>query len=163
MGASDVLTEIRTARPSDHAALAALWRLMDDLHARLLPAYFRRPSPSPRTREQLERILEGPDEMLRVAEVGGEVAGLCHVQLYDTPPLAWVTRARRAHIDSLIVAPGARRLGVGRRLVEDGAAWARGRGAAELVLTVWAGNEDAERFYAALGFRVVNAVLGMGL
>jgi ribosomal protein S18 acetylase RimI-like enzyme len=134
---------------------------MDTLHARLLPGYFRRPAAeaAPRSRAEVERILRAPDERLRVAARVGEVIGLCHAQVYDTPPQPALTPCRRTHIDSLIVAPHAQRAGVGRRLVDDAAAWGRGRGASELVLTVWAGNEAAERFYAALGFRSVNTVL----
>jgi ribosomal protein S18 acetylase RimI-like enzyme len=160
MGRGDALISIRDGRPADHEALAALWRLMDELHARLVPDYFRRPTPSTRTRANLERIVNSPDEVVRVAELDGKVVGLCHLILYDTPPLAWVTPARRAHIDSLVVDAGARRRGIGRRLVEDGVSWARGRHADEVVLTVWAGNDEADRFYAALGFRPVNSVLG---
>ncbi len=152
---------IRDATVADLEVLGELWRQMDELHARLHPGYFRRPGAT-RTRVQLERILRSGDEALRVAalEEGGPVVGLCHVQIYDTPPLPWMTPSRRAHIDSLVVAPAARRRGIGRRLVEDGHAWARARGALELVLTVWAGNDEAARFYAALGFQTVNTVLG---
>jgi ribosomal protein S18 acetylase RimI-like enzyme len=133
---------------------------MDRLHARILPGYFRVPPPPGRTREQVERILRSSDEALRVAVVGEAVAGLCHAQVYDTPPLPALTPCRRAHIDSLVVDPVLRRRGIGRRLVEDVTAWGRGRGASEVVLTVWEGNDEAEAFYAALGFGRVNSVLG---
>jgi ribosomal protein S18 acetylase RimI-like enzyme len=134
---------------------------MDTLHARLLPGYFRRPPEElpARSRAEVERLLRSPDDRLRVAELAGEVVGLCHAQVYDTPPQPALTPRRRTHLDSLVVAAHARRRGVGRRLVDDAAAWGRARGASELVLTVWAGNEAAERFYAALGFRSVNTVL----
>jgi diamine N-acetyltransferase len=163
VGRGDAVIAIRTAQAEDHDALAVLWREMDDLHASVQPAYFRRPAPTPRTRTQLERIMRGADQSLRVAGVDGEIVGVCHVELFDTPPLPWAMPARRAHVDSLIVAPGHRRQGIGRLLIEDAAGWARGRGAAELVLTVWAGNDDAARFYAALGFATVNTVLGRPL
>ena len=41
--------------------------------------------------------------------------------------------------------------------------WARTQGATQLLLTVWAGNDDAERFYAALGYRTISQVLGTDL
>jgi ribosomal protein S18 acetylase RimI-like enzyme len=41
----------------------------------------------------------------------------------------------------------------------EAAAWARAHGAAELVLTVWAGNADAEAFYQRLGYRVLSQVM----
>jgi ribosomal protein S18 acetylase RimI-like enzyme len=136
---------------------------MDELHHALLPGYFRRPPVPARPRAEVERILRSDDESLRVAVEDEELVGLCHAQIYDTPPLPAMTPCRRAHIDSLVVAATARRRGVGRALVEDAAAWGRARGATEIVLTVWAGNEAAERFYEALGFGSVNRVLGRGL
>jgi GNAT superfamily N-acetyltransferase len=41
--------------------------------------------------------------------------------------------------------------------------WARDKGASQLLLTVWAGNDEAERFYAALGYRTISQVLGSDL
>jgi ribosomal protein S18 acetylase RimI-like enzyme len=70
---------------------------------------------------------------------------------------------RRAHIEDLVVAGGMRRRGVGRRLMRAAAAWARTRGAGQLVLTVWAGNRDAARFYRALGYSELSRVLKLDL
>ena len=47
--------------------------------------------------------------------------------------------------------------------MQAASAWARDRGARQLVLTVWEGNTDAERFYAALGYRRISQVLGTDL
>jgi ribosomal protein S18 acetylase RimI-like enzyme len=154
----------RAAQVEDYEALCGLWRVMDDLHARILPDYFRRPPGAPRSRAEVERILHSPDETLRVAEDPDDgVVGLCHTMLYDTPPVPAMTPCRRAHIDSLVVLPRWQRRGVGRLLVGDAGDWARARHAAEVVLTVWAGNVAAVKFYDALGFRAVNTVLGKRL
>jgi ribosomal protein S18 acetylase RimI-like enzyme len=48
-------------------------------------------------------------------------------------------------------------------LVEAVEAWGRRRGARQTLLTVWEGNREAQAFYARLGFRTVNQVLGRGL
>jgi GNAT superfamily N-acetyltransferase len=154
----------RAAQPDDYDALCALWRVMDELHARIQPAYFRRPTGSARRRAEVERILASGDETLRVAVADGDdVVGLVHAIVYDTPPVPAMTPCRRVHVDSLVVAPAWQRHGVGRLLVDDVEAWARARAAAELVLTVWAGNEGAASFYGALGFAPVNTVLGKRL
>jgi ribosomal protein S18 acetylase RimI-like enzyme len=70
---------------------------------------------------------------------------------------------RRGHIETLIVARAQRRRGIGRALMVAATGWARSRGAHQLLLTVWAGNDDAERFYAALGYRTISQVLGTDL
>lgn len=45
--------------------------------------------------------------------------------------------------------------GVGRRLTEWAIAEARARGYGEMLLSVWSGNDGAQRFYQRLGFRHV--------
>jgi ribosomal protein S18 acetylase RimI-like enzyme len=155
---------IRPARDGDFHELCALFKAVDDLHARLMPTYFRRSGRPPRGRDDIERILRAPDETILAAEQpGAGVVGLVHVQIYDTPPVATMVAKRRAHIDNLVVDGQFRRRGTGRGLLEAAGEWARARGAEDLVLTVWAGNEDALRFYETLGFARVNTVLGRSL
>jgi len=94
-----------------------------------------------------------------VAEQGGAVCGYLVLQLVSTPPDLASTPGPRARIESLVVDRGARRNGVGRRLMAEAARLASAFGANELVLTVWSGNEAAEAFYAALGFEPLALVL----
>ncbi len=115
-----------------------------------------------RSRQELQRLLSAPDEVILVA-ADDEVVALVHAQIYDTPAQPSLVPRRRAHVDHLIVTAGARRRGWGRRLVETAAEWARDAGASEILLTVWAGNDAAEKFYAALGFGRVSSVLGRKL
>ena len=63
--------------------------------------------------------------------------------------------ADEAEILTLTVAPGVRRRGVGRRLVEQAMRTAGLRGATTMLLEVAAGNLPAQRLYSAAGFRVV--------
>jgi len=158
---------IRRARLSDREALAALWQEVDELHAELAPGYFRFPD-SGRLDEprllKLRQAIGSGDEALLVADgTGGQLAGFVHVQLYDAPPLPTVQPARRAHVDDVVVARARRRAGCGRALMAAAAAWARKKGASQLVLTVWSGNRDAEQFYRALGYGLISQELGLDL
>lgn len=155
---------VRRAQSDDYEAVMALLREADVLHAQILPGYFKPPRRAARTREELGRLLGAKDEALYVADdPAAGVLALCHVQIYDTPAMATMVAKRRAHIDNLIVTEAARRRGIGRQLVDAGAGWAREQGARELLLTVWAGNTAADRFYEALGFGRVSSVLGRTL
>jgi ribosomal protein S18 acetylase RimI-like enzyme len=57
-----------------------------------------------------------------------------------------------AYIGELAVAAEAEGRGVGRRLVREAERWAAGRGLARITLETGAANEQARRFYAALGY-----------
>jgi ribosomal protein S18 acetylase RimI-like enzyme len=72
-----------------------------------------------------------------------------HVQLIeDLAPATW-------ELKSLAVAEAHRRHGLGRRLVEAGLAFARGRGAVRVTLATGAADTHLLRFYQQLGFRLV--------
>jgi ribosomal protein S18 acetylase RimI-like enzyme len=152
---------VRAARVTDEAQLVALWSEAEALHARLAPRYFRRAVPP----LDEVRVATAGDESgaLLVADRGGRVVGFVHIKLYDTPPVPSLAPRRRALVEGIAVAEGVRRRGVGRRLMVEAAAWSRARGAEELLLTVWAENRRAERFYRALGYRPVSRVLGRTL
>jgi ribosomal protein S18 acetylase RimI-like enzyme len=58
----------------------------------------------------------------------------------------------RAHLVSMWVAPGHRRLGVGATLVNAIVEWARTQSVGELELLVTSNNDGAIKFYQSLGF-----------
>lgn len=169
------MTQVRQATLADREALLLLYRENDALHAALQPGFFRAEGGPARSERALRQALSRRDEALFVAcaEDGpksthdrapsgwpaGGVCGLIHLSVYDTPAAPSMVQARRAHVADLIVAAWARRRGHGRRLMERGAAWARERGAAQVLLTVWTGNEGAAAFYRGLGYQTVNQVL----
>jgi ribosomal protein S18 acetylase RimI-like enzyme len=138
---------VRPARARDRDAVARLLDLAEALHADLQPAFFA----PPRGTRRLFPVEES--EQLLVAEEGGAIAGLARV----------LVRSSRALLDELIVDPAQRRRGCGRALVGAAARFAREHGAHKLVLTVWEGNDEAARFYAALGYRRISQVLGTEL
>lgn len=159
---------IRRARHEDWEGVRALWREIDELHATLAPAYFRQ---TERARHEWRQLLVAGDAAVFVAEApdpspggsGVRLAGAISVRLYDTPPDPAMIPRRRGHVEMLVVSGKFRRRGIGRALMAEVALWARREGAAELVLTVWAGNRDAEAFYAALGYTVLSSVLHTSL
>jgi ribosomal protein S18 acetylase RimI-like enzyme len=138
---------------------------VDELHAELAPTFFRHEyDRQAHVHERIRQAQAGGWRTLLVAEVEeGVVCGLIWLQIYDTPVGASMVPRRRGHVEDLVVARERRRAGCGRALLEAGASWARQKGAEQLLLTVWTGNLEAERFYQSLGYQPISQVLGTDL
>ncbi len=141
--------------------MAELWRQADDLHARLVPDYFRSAA---RTYVDWIRVLEAPLCRVLVEERQQQglppvVVGVVSIRIFDTPDDPSMRPRRRGHVDTLVVDRNHRRVGIGTALMKAARSWAQEHGAAELVLTVWAGNQDADAFYQRLGYTVLSRVL----
>ena len=151
---------VRPARPEDWLGVQALLRELDELHAELVPAYFR---PATRTEPEWRGLLGDSTALALVAvdEVEGSRApvGFLSLRIYDTPADPTMVPRRRGHLETLVVDARHRRRGIGGRLLGAGADWARARGATEMVLTTWVGNAEADAFYERLGYRVLSRVL----
>jgi ribosomal protein S18 acetylase RimI-like enzyme len=150
---------VRPARPEDWLAVQALLRELDELHAELVPEYFR---PATRTESEWRRLLGDSTALVLVAldeAEGPAPVGFLSLRVYDTPADPTMVPRRRGHVETLIVNARQRRRGIGRRLLATAADWVRARGATEMVLTTWVGNAEADAFYEKLGYRVLSRVL----
>ena len=148
---------VRAARPEDWLAVQSLLRELDELHAELVPAYFR---PATRTERDWRTLLGDSTALVLVALDDVErPVGFLSLRVYDTPADPTMVPRRRGHVETLVVSASQRRRGIGRRLLAAAADWARARGATEMVLTTWVGNAEADAFYEKLGYRVLSRVL----
>lgn len=158
MSAGAFAVRVRRARADDWPAVRELLREADDLHARLAPDYFRS---APRSDGEWVRLMGDEHGAVFVAEppaADGAIAVLV-ARIYDTPNDPVMVPRRRVHIETVVVHGAHRRRGIGRRLMDEGTAWGRARGAVEVVLTTWTGNGEAEAFYRGLGYRELSRVL----
>jgi ribosomal protein S18 acetylase RimI-like enzyme len=155
---------VRRGRSADWAAARGLLQQVEELHAKIAPDYFRSA-----TRGETEwlRLINEAHAAVFIAESdgpgrgasAGEIAGVLVARIYDTPVDPAMVPRRRSHVETLVVGARHRRRGIGRLLMEESTAWARAQGATEVVLTTWAGNQEAEAFYERLGYRVLSRVL----
>jgi ribosomal protein S18 acetylase RimI-like enzyme len=153
---------VRRAGRDDWPAVRDLLREADDLHAKIAPEYFRS---APRSDGEWQALLDEDSGAAFVAQPAGAPSPVAVLvaRIYDTPDNPMMVPRRRLHIETVVVCGEHRRRGIGRRLMEEAAAWGRGHGAVEVVLTTWIGNDDAEAFYARLGYRVLSRVLSAPL
>ena len=158
-----ISARVRPATLADWPAGRELLREGDDLHAALAPDYFRAGEHTVlEWRSWLERR-HGRGVRGRTPASQPAAAGLVVVRMYDTPQSPTMVPRRRGHVEVVVVAARHRRCGVGRRLMDAAASWARAHGAVELVLTTWAGNEAADAFYRRLGYQPLSTVLSQPL
>jgi GNAT superfamily N-acetyltransferase len=108
----------------------------------------------------LAGLLADPDALVLVAVAGGTVAGHL-VGAYR--PASAMTLGARAELVSMYVVPGQRGAGTGSRLVAGFTAWARERGAVRLLVTAYAANDGAVRFYQRHGFAPLSVELASDL
>lgn len=155
-------TSIRTAQLSDYEQVAILYQRLDLRHGQLVPTFFSEAAPE-RPKDAFRQSLGQKNHSVLVAELDGALLGVVTVSLYETPANPLMVRRKRGYVDDLVVAPNHDRQGIGRSLMAAAAAWCRRRGAEQLLLTVWTGNEEADAFYAALGYTQLNRVLGLDL
>lgn len=152
---------VRPATLADWPGAQAILREADDLHAAFAPEYFRSGERPP---DEWRTWLSDSASAVLLAETPDAApVGLVVVRVYDTPRSPTMVPRRRGHVETLVVAARHRRRGLGRRLMEAAADWARRKGAVELVLTTWTGNAAADAFYARLGYRPLSNVLSRTL
>lgn len=143
----------RAATTADVPALAALGR--DSFVDKFGPMYrpedlaaFLEETHSP---EVVAAELANPERRYRLAEADGQLAGYCKLAVPST--LAeHGDAARPIEIKQLYTAPGLTGKGLGAALMDWALAEAREYGADAIQLSVWSGNEGAQRFYARYGF-----------
>jgi GNAT superfamily N-acetyltransferase len=151
---------LRSATLADWEPLRVLLGELDQHHASLQPRFFRA---RPRERAYLHGLIIDDNADVIVAEVLGRVVGVISARIYETPRDPTLTPRRRVHVDDLVVCDEHRREGLGRQLMAEVGRWARGRGAQQLVLTVWAGNDEAEALHESMGYRTVSRVMALDL
>lgn len=132
-------TELKLARLRDAQPIA---RMSRDLVEHGLPWAW--------TARRVAAHMRGRDSNVLAAWNTGELIGFAIMQFY----------AERAHLNLLAVQPAARRLGIGRRLVEWQEQVARAGGIPVVNLEVRANNPGAQAFYRRLGYRQIKHLPG---
>ena len=129
---------IREAQPGEAAAVAAGYEWL------FAPPGYRPPQwDAARASTRLERLAGADEATMLVADVDGEVVGICSVYL----DIESVRFGRRAWVEDLAVHPDHRSAGQGKALLDAAKDWARERGASHLELDSGEARVDAHRFY----------------
>ena len=143
--------EIRFAQAKDVTGILSLLKQVGQLHHQVRPDIFRDRAQKYGASQVLS-MLDSPKTPIFVAVVEEKVVGygFCQVTTYENDPV--FTDRTEVYIDDLCVDESCRGQGIGKKIYEEIIRYARMRRADRVTLNVWCGNENAEKFYASLGF-----------
>ena len=169
---------VRVASEDDVDALARLYRNEAVFHERLDGGFTLRQGFD--WTAAIRSLLSHPARMMLVAEVDDRLVGFVHARIAGIPaaeqrrvpvsrrvvnlirrrapktgiagPAGAAVRRPIGVIEDCYVDPSARRCGCGRALVDEALSWFSGRGIGHVELDVLVANEEACRFWTALGF-----------
>lgn len=134
---------IRPARPGDVAEMTALLKMLFSIEADFLIDHGRQ-------ERGLSLLLKSPSSLVLAAEAGHRVVGMVTGQLVistsEGAPSLWA--------EDLVVDPAWRGRGIGRRLMEAVASWAKERGTTRLQLLVDQGNQAGQAFHRRIGYQL---------
>jgi ribosomal protein S18 acetylase RimI-like enzyme len=143
---------IRPATEDDLPEMLQLWREMMDFHAHWDDRF--RPKPSPEAEQAwanyLRQDIFGRDTWcVLVAEDNNKLVGQIAGELRQPAPV--FEPQTYGYVTDIVVAPCARRQGIGKALFSALEAWFRAQGAAYLQLQVLESNPASQAFWRAMG------------
>ena len=143
------MVTIREAGPQDLAGAGDMFDELDRYQAgwRVFAA---RAGLRREAEERYRAAAADPDALHLVAEDAGRLVGMA---LGRVAAISSTSDERVLEVSNVVVVPSHRRRGVAGALLASLAAFARNRGAKRLALKTYAQNDDAMRFWEALGFR----------
>lgn len=143
---------IRKAVEKDIPAIDKLLYEVHKVHADIRPDLFKAGAKK-YTDEELSKILANDKTPVFVYD-DGEIEGYAFTVITDHAQDKSLIPYVNVYIDDLCVEKNCRGKGVGKKLYEHVLAFAKSIGAYNVTLNVWAGNDNALKFYEKIGMRV---------
>ena len=143
---------IRKATQDDLSRVNELRRQVNDVHVAGKPEVFR-PGFSAALQQHLYTVFAQDDHEVLVAETEAGIAGFALLRYIDHPGSPYRLPARFVAVEEFGVDESQRRQGIGRALFAAICNRARERDVSRIELNMWEFNEDALKFYEAIGFQ----------
>lgn len=145
------MTAIRFMAKDDFDAILPLQREIADLHVNGRPDMFRAGHLN-FDRERFDAFLGTEGRFGLLAEEDGAAVGFAFVLIREVKNHPTLMDFRQFYIDDICVRSDRKRRGIGRMLFGECEKLAREHGCDRITLDVHSFNEDAIRFYEAMGF-----------
>jgi GNAT superfamily N-acetyltransferase len=143
---------IRRAANGDEGMLAALNEIVQDLHVRSRPEYFK-PTNADEVADWFKSRLDQPTTQIWIAAAGGTAVGYVVATRQESPEHVLCRARQWFQIDEIAVAPPWQQKGVGRSLVQEVIAEARRHGIDEVELSSWSFNQAGHDAFLKMGFQ----------
>lgn len=153
---------IRCARREELEQVNELRRQVSQMHVDGRPDIFK-PGFGGALREHVYERFDAEDSDVIVAVADEMVCGFAMAQYVHRPESAYNLERSYCHIEEFGVSPAFRRQGIARALIDFCRGEAAKRGLSRIELDVWAFNEDALKFYEAVGFRTYRRMMELEL
>src|SRR5690349_7012239 len=109
---------VRKATADDYNSVCELFDEIDALHRDNLPHIFQKPGAAAREQDYYSGLIEDENTAFLVAEAGGNLVGLVHAVVRDTPVLPVFVPRRYAIVEGIVVKTGFQNHGIGRILMD---------------------------------------------
>ena len=151
--------EVRRATLDDAAVIASLNVDVQQIHADAHPWRFKQPGPQTFTHSDAEALLLKPNYFAFIAFESNEPVGYAVAETVRHPETGRHQAHALVYVHQLSVRPGARRMGVGRKLLDAVKADGNANGIDLLALDIWAFNDQALAFFQSYGLVPYNIKL----
>ena len=157
-----MVVTIRPAVAADYPAVEVLAQEILAYHIAAIPDVFRGTEPA-LAEEYFEELLASAASTLLVAADAGTPVGFAVCEVRRARPSPMIIPRMIASIEQIMVTETTRGRGVGQALFNACVAWAKGRGADDLMLQVWEFNQDAIAFYERRGMTTLHRQMTLPL
>lgn len=153
---------IRFARFEELEQVNVLRKQVNDLHVKNKPEVFKAGFPDA-LRNYVYDIFRDPRKRIVIYEKDGTLCGFAILNHITKPETPYMMERDYLDIDEFCVDEAYRRLGIGAELIGFIRDYAKSAGFDRVELNMWEFNEDALRFYEAVGFSTYRRYMEMKL
>ena len=142
--------EIRPAHASDIDSLLRLNYQIGILHFENVPQAFTKPSDEEHA--FLLQAINDSSRLFLVAETSTNIIGFITATVTVNETIPFLVKTPICRVGTIVVDENSRVSGIGSKLMAECQNWAQSQGAEQVRLEVMTFNQDAQKFYAKLGF-----------